>query len=112
MSRYVPGDVVLVPFPHDGKPTKVRPAIVIAIQPGGDLCLCPIRSSPRAGATCIPITIHEFDEGGLDLFLESYVQADTVRMVKSGMVIGKKGKVKEEFLELVLMKCSQTDHHD
>jgi len=79
MSHYVPGDVLLVPFPHEGEPTKVRPAIVIATQPGGDLCLCLIRSNPRGGATCIPISIDDFDEGGLDLFSESYVQTDTVR---------------------------------
>jgi mRNA-degrading endonuclease toxin of MazEF toxin-antitoxin module len=98
MSRYVPGDVLLVPFPHEGEITKVRPAIVIATQPGGDLCLCPISSNPRAVATCIPISIDDFDEGGLDLFSESYVQTDTVRIVKSGMVIGKKGQVTRDFL--------------
>jgi mRNA-degrading endonuclease toxin of MazEF toxin-antitoxin module len=101
MSRYVPGDVVLVPFPHEGEPTKVRPAIVIAVKPNGDLTCCPIRSTPRAGALCIPISIDDFSEGGLDLFLESYVQIDTVRIVKSGAVIGKKGRVISEFLEMV-----------
>lgn len=101
MSRYVPGDVLLVPLPHEGGPAKVRPAIVIATQPGGDLCLFPIRSNPRAGAMCIPISIDDFDEGGLDLFSESYVQTDTVRIVKSGMVIGKKGQVTRDFLERI-----------
>jgi mRNA interferase MazF len=98
MSRYVPGDVLLVPFPHEGETTKIRPAIVIATQPGGDLCLFPIRSTPRVGAMCTPISIDDFDEGGLDLFSESYVQADTVRIVKSGLVIGKKGHVTRDFL--------------
>jgi len=37
-------------------------------------------------------------EGGLDLFSESYVQTDTVRIVKSGLVIGKKGHVTRDFL--------------
>jgi mRNA interferase MazF len=98
MSRYIPGDVLLVPFPHEGEITKVRPAIVIATQPGGGLCLFPIRSNPRAGATCITIGIEDFDKGGLDLFSESYVQTDTVRVVKSGMVICKKGQVTKDFL--------------
>jgi mRNA-degrading endonuclease toxin of MazEF toxin-antitoxin module len=101
MSRYAPGDVLLVPFPHERGLAKVRPAVVIAVQPDGNLCLCPIRSSPRAGAACIPISIDDFDGGGLDMFLESYVQTDTVRVVKSGTVIGKKGQVTGDFLERV-----------
>jgi mRNA-degrading endonuclease toxin of MazEF toxin-antitoxin module len=101
MSRYVFGDVILVPFLYEDETAKVRPAIVIATQSDGDLICCPIRSSPRAGALCIPITIDDFDEGGLDLFSESYVQTDTVRMVKSGAVIGKKGQVTEDFMEIL-----------
>ena len=105
MSHYVPGDIVIVPFRHEGERTaKVRPAIVIATKPNGDLCCCPIRSTPRAGTLCIPITIDDFAVGGLDLFSESYVQTDTVRRVKAGKVIGKKGRVTAEFLEMVAKK--------
>jgi mRNA interferase MazF len=100
MSRYVPGDVILVPFPHKGE-TKIRPAIVISVKPGGDLACCPIRSTPRVEATCIPITLHDFSKGGLDLFSESYVQIDTMRTVKSSVVTGKKGEVTKEFLDTV-----------
>jgi len=100
MSRYVPGDVILVPFPHEGE-TKIRPAIVISVKPDGDLACCPIRSTPRMEATCIPISLHDFSKGGLDLFSESFVQIDTVRTVKIGVVTGKKGEVTEEFLETV-----------
>ena len=105
MSHYVPGDIVIVPFPHEGERTaKVRPAIVIATRPNGDLCCYPIRSTPRAGTSCIPITIDDFAVGGLDLFSESYVQTDTVRRVRTGAVIGKKGRVTAEFLEMVVKK--------
>jgi mRNA interferase MazF len=100
MSRYVPGDVILIPFPHEEE-TKVRPAIVICVKPDGNLACCPIRSTPRLEATCIPISLHDFSNGGLDLFSESYVQLDTVRTVKSGVVIGKKGEVTKEFLDAV-----------
>ena len=105
MSYYVPGDIILVPFPHEGERTaKVRPVIVIATRPNGDLCCFPIRSTPRAGTSCIPITIDDFVVGGLDLFSESYVQTDTVRRVKTGMVIGKKGRVTTDFLEMVMKR--------
>jgi mRNA interferase MazF len=105
MSHYVPGDIVIVPFLHKGERTaKVRPAIVITTKQNGDLCCCPIRSTPRAGTSCIPITIDDFAVGGLDLFSESYVQIDTVLRVKTGTVIGKKGRVTAEFLRRVEKK--------
>jgi mRNA interferase MazF len=101
MSHYVPGDIVIGPFPHEKeRDAKIRPALVIATRPDGDLCCCPIRSTPRAGTLCIPITIDDFAVGGLDLFSESYVQTDTVRRVRIGTVIGKKGRVTEEFLKM------------
>lgn len=102
MSRYVPGDIVLVPFPLEREQiAKVRPALVIATRSDGDLCCCPIRSTTRAGTLCIPITIDDFVTGGLDLFSESYVQTDTVRSVRNGAVKGKKGRVTGEFLRMV-----------
>jgi hypothetical protein len=46
----------------------------------------------------MPIGIDDFSAGGLDLFHESYVQADTVRTIRSGEVVGKKGEVAPEYL--------------
>jgi mRNA-degrading endonuclease toxin of MazEF toxin-antitoxin module len=106
MSHYTPGDVVIVPFPHEGENTKVRPVIVLAVKTNGDLTCCPIRSTPRAGALCIPISIDDFSEGGLDLFLESYVQIDTIQSLKSGVVIGKKGWVTREFFDMLGKRIS------
>lgn len=101
MSHYISGDVVLVPFPHENEVKKVRPAIVLATKSNGDICLCPIRGNPRPGILFIPISIDDFKEGGLDLFSESYIQIDTVRKVKSGSIIAKKGSVTVEFMELM-----------
>ncbi|OPY39354.1 MAG: PemK-like protein [Methanoregula sp. PtaU1.Bin051] len=103
MSRYAPGDVLLVPFPFGGKlGTKIRPALVIASGDNGDPACCPIRSSMRQKTPCIPIGIDDFAEGGLDLFSESYVQADTVRTIRSGVVVGKKGRVTPEYLARII----------
>ncbi len=103
MSRYAPGDVLLVPFPFAGESVaKLRPALVIALDAGRDPVCCPIRSTARAGTPCIPIGINDFASGGLDLFFESYVQADTVRTIRSGAVVGKKGQVTPEYLARIL----------
>jgi mRNA interferase MazF len=99
MSRYAPGDVLLVPFPFAGEDgTKLRPALVIALDAAGNPVCCPIRSTARPGTPCMPIGIDDFSAGGLDLFHESYVQADTVRTIRSGEVVGKKGEVAPEYL--------------
>jgi len=103
MSRYIPGDVILAPFPFAGeRRKKLRPALVIATGPSGDPVCCPVRSSERAGACCIPLTFDDFASGGLDLFSESFVQADTVRTVRSSSIAGKKGTVTKEYLGRIL----------
>ncbi len=102
MSSYLPGDVLLVPFPFSGEQgNKLRPALVIGLSLSGDPVCCPVRSSPRAGALCVPIGIDDFASGGLDLFSESYVQADTVRTIRNCLVVGRKGRVTPEYLTQV-----------
>jgi len=103
MSRYLPGDVILVPFPFAGEPgAKLRPALVIAVAASGDPVCCPVRSSERPGACCIPIGIDDFATGGLDLFTASFVQADTVRTIRAGTVVRKKGRITAEYLTVIV----------
>lgn len=99
MPSYIPGDILLVPFPFAGEPgAKLRPALVIKLAGSGDPVCCPVRSSERAGARCIPLGIDDFATGGLDLFSVSFVQADTVRTIRAGSVVGKKGRVTPDYL--------------
>jgi mRNA interferase MazF len=99
MGQYVRGDVILVSLSMDEKsPAKIRPAIVVRAGAEGGILVCPVSSKPPADAPCIPITLDDFSEGGLDLFGESYVMFSRVRTLRSGDVIGKKGRLTQESL--------------
>jgi len=103
MGQYVRGDVILVPMSLDEKsPAKIRPAIVVQAGTDGGVRVCPVSSKPPTDAPCIPISLGDFSEGGLDLFGESYVMFSRVRTLRSGDVIGKKGRLtKESLAEIV-----------
>ncbi|HUH78348.1 MAG TPA: type II toxin-antitoxin system PemK/MazF family toxin [Methanoregula sp.] len=93
MGSYRPGDVVLVSVSIDdpGR-TKVRPAVVVAAD-GGALIVCPVSSRAPRDAPGVPISIDDFAEGGLDLFGESFVMAARRMAIRSGDVIGKRGRL-------------------
>jgi mRNA interferase MazF len=99
MGQYVRGDVILALLSIDEKsPAKIRPAIVVQAGADGGLQVCPVSSKPPTDAPCIPISLGDFSEGGLDLFGESYVMFSRVRTLRSGDVIGKKGRLTQESL--------------
>jgi mRNA-degrading endonuclease toxin of MazEF toxin-antitoxin module len=79
-------------------PAKIRPAIVVQAGTDGGVRVCPVSSKPPTDAPCIPISLGDFSEGGLDLFGESYVMFSRVRTLRSGDVIGKKGRLTQESL--------------
>jgi mRNA interferase MazF len=102
MGRYVRGDVILVSLSMDEKsPAKTRPAIVLQAGESGEVRVCPVSSKPPTDAPCVPIALDDFAEGGLDLFGESYVMVSRVRTLRSGDVIGKKGRLTQESLESI-----------
>jgi mRNA interferase MazF len=99
MGQYVRGDVILASLSIDEKsPAKIRPAIVVLAGTDGGIRVCPVSSKPPNDAPCIPISFGDFSEGGLDLFGESYVMFSRVRTLRSGDVIGKKGRLTQESL--------------
>lgn len=103
MGYFRPGDVVLAPvaFKERGS-AKTRPAIVIASSENGDVHICPISSRPPADAAGIPISLYDFSEGGLDLFSESYVLTSRVQTIRSGEVIGKRGRLTQEAVTTIV----------
>jgi hypothetical protein len=109
MGHYSRGDVVIAPvaFEELGG-VKTRPAVVIGTREDGYVYLCPVSSKPPSDAPCIPISLDDFSEGGLDLFSESYVLTSRVRVIRSGEVIGKRGRLAEESVSSILIRVPQS----
>ena len=109
MGHYSRGDVVLAPVACEGRGgVKTRPALVIGTKEQGYVYLCPVSSKPSSDAPCLPISLDDFSEGGLDLFSESYVLTSRVRMIRSGDVIGKRGRLTKESLSSLLVMVPQS----
>ncbi len=97
MGRYQQGDVILAPVAFEERSgAKTRPAIVISAAENGEVQICPVSSHPPTDAPCIPISLDDFSEGGLDLFEESYVLTTRIRTIRSGEVVGKRGRLNRD----------------
>ena len=109
MGHYCRGDVVLAPVAcEDRGGVKTRPAVVIGTKEQGYVYLCPVSSKPSSDAPCMPISLDDFSEGGLDLFGKSYVLTTVVRMIRNGDVIGKRGRLTKESLSSLLVMVPQS----
>lgn len=103
MGSYLPGDVILVSASIGNQSDrKVRPAVVVVAGDDGEISVCAVSSKPSSDAICIPLSINDFASGGLDLFSESYVLASRVITIRSGEVIGKRGRLVPESLSAIL----------
>jgi mRNA-degrading endonuclease toxin of MazEF toxin-antitoxin module len=99
MGQYVKGDVLLASVALDDRTLpKTRPAVVIGTEEPGKVYICPVSSKQPSGAPSIPISLDDFSEGGLDLFVESFVMTSRVLTLTSGKVFGKKGRLTTEAL--------------
>jgi len=99
MGQYAVGDVLLASVALDDRtPPKTRPVIVIGTEESGLIRICPVSSKPPSDTPCLPLSIDDFATGGLDLFSESYIMTSRVLTLRSGAVIGKKGRLNGEAL--------------
>ncbi|MFA5237794.1 MAG: type II toxin-antitoxin system PemK/MazF family toxin [Methanoregula sp.] len=102
MGQYFRGDVILASVPFDERRgAKTRPAVVVAARENGDVCVCPVSTRPPTDASCIPIGLDDFAEGGLDLFSESFVLTSKVTLLRAGDVIGKKGRLAADAIDAI-----------
>jgi hypothetical protein len=109
MSHYIRGDVVIAPVAFEERNrAKTRPAVVIATGRTHEVYLCPVSSKPPSDASSVPISLDDFSEGGLDLFGESYVLTSRVFVIRSGEVIGKRGRLTEESITSIEIKVPQS----
>ncbi|NMB80065.1 MAG: type II toxin-antitoxin system PemK/MazF family toxin [Methanomicrobiales archaeon] len=103
MGQYLRGDVLLAPVALDSRSqAKTRPVIVIATSADGELHVCPVSSKPPTDAPSLPLSIDDFETGGLDLFGESYIMTSRVVTLRSGQVIGKRGRLTSGSLSEVI----------
>ena len=109
MGHYTRGDVVIAPVAFEERSgVKTRPAVVIATGRNNEVYLCPVSSKPASVAPCVPISLDDFSEGGLDLFGESYVLTSRVRIIRSGEVMGKRGRLTEESITSITIQVPQS----
>jgi mRNA interferase MazF len=102
MGRYLPGDVILVSASIDNRSgAKIRPAVVVFAR-DNELCICPVSSKSSLDSISLPLSIDDFASGGLDLFTESYVLASRVLTIRSGDIIGKRGRLLPDALTEIL----------
>jgi mRNA interferase MazF len=99
MGQYVKGDVLLASVALDDRTSpKTRPVVVIRTEEPGRIHICPVSSRPPSDAPSLPLTLDDFATGGLDLFGESYIMTSRMLTIRSGDVIGKKGRLTPESL--------------
>jgi mRNA interferase MazF len=107
MGQYVKGDVLLASVAlNDRALSKTRPVVVIRTIEPDRVYICPISSKPPSDAPSLPLSLDDFASGGLDLFGESYVMTSRVLTIRSGDVIGKKGRLTAESLAEIAKRAS------
>ena len=107
MGQYVKGDVLLASVALDDRTSpKTRPVVVIRTEEPGRVSVCPVSSKPPSDAPSLPLSLSDFATGGLGLFGESYVMTSRVLTLRSGDVIGKKGRLTTEALAEITGRTS------
>jgi mRNA interferase MazF len=108
MGHFCRGDVVIAPVACEERGViKTRPAVVIGTGDRGDVYVCPISSKPACDTHCVPVSLDDFSEGGLDLFGESYILTSRVFVIRNGAVMGKRGRLTPETVSSVVTMIPQ-----
>ena len=104
-ARYLPGDVVLVPFPYtDLSAAKQRPALVLTNAPfnggGQDLVLCAITSNLASSANSVLVGDADMESGRLAA--PSRVKVAKVVTLNKSIVRKRVGRVKASAFAMVM----------
>ena len=101
------GDVVLASglFPGD---RKVRPAVVVSGEDAAAIIVCPVSSKQPLDAAWVTVDLHDFAEGGLDFFNESYVNLGHRCRIRPSAIVGKrKGRLSGEMTRFICRIVSE-----
>lgn len=101
MKSCKPGDVILAPF-RLGNSTYPRPLVILSVTGDATLRVCPFTSKRPANIPAIPCAIHDFCEGGLDLFDDSYILIHEQGKIKEQSVRRKKGTLEPDYFRTLL----------
>ena len=96
-----PGDIILAPF-RLGNTKYTRPLVILSVAEEGELYVCPVTSRRPADSPAIGCSIHNFREGGLDLFEDSYILTHKRGTINEQSIRHKKGTLEPDFFRTVL----------
>jgi len=108
MGTFRRGDVVIAAVTLGKRDVKkTRPVVMVADQGNSSWLACPISSTPPYDNTpSIPLDLQDFEEGGLDIMLASYVLAGHPLNIRASDVMAKKGTLSGEVLEAIISLVS------
>lgn len=102
-SRFVRGDVVVIPFPFsDLSQSKRRPALVVAASGPGDFILCQITSKAVRDGQEVELTDADFREGSLKQV--SNVRPNRLFTADARIILYKAGELGTEALNRVTQR--------
>ena len=105
MSKYVRGDIVVVPFPFSGAPgEKPRPALVLATVPFAgrtDYVVCVISTQNAPDPNIIPLDVSDVQGGAL--VKKSYLRPAYLFTTGENRITRKAGEMRAEKVEDALV---------
>jgi len=107
MGHFVRGDVIIAQVPCFGRSgAKLRPAVVLGSTRDQELLVVPVSSQPSTDSPSLPLALDDFLDGGLDMFNESYVLISHVSTIHPRDVVGKRGRLTSEYIDLVIAQVT------
>ncbi len=95
------GDIILASF-RLGNSTYPRPLLILSVAEEGDMNVCPVTSRPPSDSPALECSIHDFKEGGLDLFEASYILIHKQGTINEKSIRHKKGTLEPDYFRTVM----------
>ena len=107
MGHFARGDVIIAQVPCFGRGgAKLRPAVVVGRDRNNNLLVVPVSSQPSTDSPSLPLSLDDFQEGGLDMFNESYILFSHVSTIHPRDVVGKRGRLTSGYTDQVIAQVT------